>query len=111
MILDNNKNIFLALLYFLCVAALAALVYQLARENVSLENVYEDTSLVFKTTGDGISNKTGYARREDDDGKFVFAAGAPATTKAKLVFHKTADIRFKVSSLYEGTVMHGSRKQ
>ena len=66
----------------------------------SLENVYEDASLVFKTTGDG-TEQNRYARREDDDGKFVFAAGAPATTKAKLVFHKTADIRFKVSSFYQ----------
>ena len=98
MILDNDKNIFLILLYFLCVATLSALVYQLAKENLSIENVYEHASLVFKT-GDG-TEQNRYVRREDDDGKFVFAAGAPATTKAKLFFHRTADIRFKVSSFY-----------
>ena len=38
----------------------------------------------------------------EDGGKFLFVAGALSTTKNKLVFHKTADIRFKVSSLYQG---------
>lgn len=96
--LENNKNISLALLYFLCVAALAALVYQLARENVSLENVYEHVNLVSKTGGTLGQNR--YITREDD-GRFLFVAGSPDKITDKLYFHRTADIRFKVSSFYE----------
>ena len=95
----NRKNILLAFLYFLCVAALATLVYQLAKENLSVENVYEHANLVLKPHD--LIEQNRYAMREDD-GKFLFVAGAPVTTKNKLVFHKTADIRFKVSSLYQG---------
>ena len=47
MFLDYGKNNILAFLYFLCVAALATLVYQLARENLSIENVYEHVNLVY----------------------------------------------------------------
>ena len=100
MFLDYSKNIFLAFLYFLCVAALAAFIYQLAGKNLSIENVYEHANLVFKT-GDG-PEQNYYAMREDE-GKFLFAAGAPATTVVKLFFHRTADIRFRVSSLYQGS--------
>ena len=99
MFLDYSKNILLAFLYFLCVAALATLVYQLARENLSVENVYKHANLVLKPHD--LIEQNRYAMREDD-GKFLFVAGAPVTTKNKLVFHKTADIRFKVSSLYQG---------
>ena len=99
MFLDYSKNIFLAFMYFLCVAVPATLVYQLARENLSIENVYEHASLVLKPHG--LIDQNRYAMREDD-GKFLFVAGALSTTKNKLVFHKTADIRFKVSSLYQG---------
>ena len=95
----NRKNIFLALVYFLCVAALATLVYQLARENLSIENVYEQANLVLKPHG--LIEQNRYAMREDG-GKFLFVAGAPVTTTAKLFFHRTADIRFKVKSLYQG---------
>ena len=98
MFLNFSKNIFLALLYFLCVAALATLVYQLARENLFVENVYEHASLVLKPHG--LIEQNRYALREDD-GKFLFVAGAPVTTTAKLFFHRTADIRFKVKSLYK----------
>ena len=100
MFLDYSKNTFLAILYFLCVAALATLVYQLARENLSIENVYEHANLVLKPHG--LVEQNRYAMREDD-GKFLFVAGALSTTKNKLVFHKTSDIRFKVSSLYTGS--------
>ena len=86
-------------MYFLCVAVPATLVYQLARENLSIENVYEHASLVLKPHG--LIDQNRYVMREDD-GKFLFVAGALSTTKNKLVFHKTADIRFKVSSLYQG---------
>ena len=96
----NRKNIFLALVYILCVAALATLVYHLAKKNLSIENVYEHANLVFKTR-DG-PEQIRYAMREDD-GKFLFVAGAPVTTTAKLFFHRTADIRFKVSSHYQGS--------
>ena len=99
MFLVYSKNIFLAFLYFLCVAALATLVYQLARENLSIENVYEHANLVLKPHD--LIEQNRYAMREDG-GKFLFVAGALSTTKNKLVFHKTADIRFKVSSLYQG---------
>ena len=100
MFLDYSKNIFLAFLYFLCVAVPATLVYQLARENLSIENVYEHANLVLKPHG--LVEQNRYAMREDD-GKFLFVAGALSTTKNKLVFHKTSDIRFKVSSLYTGS--------
>ena len=105
MILDNNKNItvpnIFLVLYFLCVAALAAIVYQLARENVSLENVYEHVNLVSKTskTRDAPEHPR-YAMREDD-GRFLFVAGSPVKPGNKLVFHRTADIRFRVNSLYQ----------
>ena len=99
MFLDYSKNILLAFLYFLCVAALATLVYQLARENLSVENVYEHANLVLKPHD--LIEQNRYAMREDG-GKFLFVAGALSTAKNKLVFHKTADIRFKVSSLYQG---------
>ena len=99
MFLDYSKNIFLAFLYFLCVAALATPVYQLARENLSIENVYEHANLVLKPHD--LIEQNRYAMREDD-GKFLFVAGAPVTIKNKLVFHRTADIRFQVSSLYQG---------
>ena len=99
MILDNDKNIFLALLYFLCVAALAAIVYKLTRENVSLENVYEHVNLVSKTGGAPEQNR--YAISEDDR-RFLFVAGSTDKTTNKLYFHRTADIRFKVSSFYQG---------
>ena len=98
MFLNYSKNIFLALLYFLCVAALATLIYQLARENLFVENVYEHASLVLKPHG--LIEQNRYALREDD-GKFLFVADAPVTTTAKLFFHRTADIRFKVKSLYK----------
>ena len=99
MFLDYSKNIFLAFLYFLCVAALATLVYQLARENLSIEDVYEHASLVLKPHG--LIEQNRYAMREDG-GKFLFVAGALSTTKNKLVFHRTADIRFKVRPIYQG---------
>ena len=86
-------------MYILCVATLATLVYHLAKKNLSIENVYEHANLVFETW-DG-PEQTRYAMREDE-GKFLFATGAPATTVVKLFFHRTADIRFKVSSLYKG---------
>ena len=95
----NHKNILLTFLYFLCVATLATLVYQLARKNLSIENAYEHANLVFETRDGPEQNR--YAMREDD-GKFLFVAGAPNTTRAKLLFHKTSDIRFKVSALYQG---------
>ena len=99
MFLDNSKNIYLAFLYFLCAAALAILVYQLARENASIENVYEHVNLVSKT-GDS-PDQNSYVMREDD-GIFLFVAGSPDINRNKLVFHRTADIRFTVSSLYQG---------
>ena len=95
----NRKKIFLALVYFLCVAALATLVYHLAGKNLSIEKVYEHASLVLNPPG--LIEQYRYAMR-GDDGKFLFVAGAPVTTTAKLFFHRTADIRFKVSSHYQG---------
>ncbi len=86
-------------MYFLCVAALATFIYQSARKNNSVENVYEHANLMFKTRD--VTEQNRYAVREGN-GKFLFAASAPGATRAKLFFHRTSDIRFKVSSLYQG---------
>ena len=98
MFLGNSKSIYLAFLYFLCAAALAILVYQLARENASIENIYEHVNLVSKVRD--APEHPRYAMREDE-GKFLFVAGSPVKHRDKLVFHRTADIRFRVNSLYQ----------
>ena len=78
-------------------AALAAFIYQLAAHGPALEDAYKHANLVVKTGDAAEQNR--YAMRMDA-GEFQFFAGAPVSTTAKLVFHKTADVRFKVKSRY-----------
>ena len=96
---SNHGNILVRIVYILCVALLAILIYNSAIKNNYVENAYEYANLDFETK-DAIEQSS-YATRKDNS-NFYFFANAPNTARTKLIFHRTSVVKFKVRPLYEG---------